>query len=57
MGIILVAIQDELMLFLQKLIFALTLKALSKIVADNSLIFFYYFFRENKTWHFMRIVC
>ena len=36
------------------LIRALTLKALSKIAADDILIFSkYYFFRESKTLHFM----
>ena len=34
------------------------LKVQSKIVADNILIFYnYYFFCENKTWHFLQIVC
>ena len=31
----------------------LILKELSKIVADDILNFFVFFFRENKTWHFM----
>ena len=36
----------------------LTIKALCKIVADNILNFVYhYFFRENKIWHFLYVVC
>ena len=34
----------------------LILKVLSKIVADN-IQFFLLFFRENKGWHFMQIIC
>ena len=44
---------QELSLFSQQL----TLKALSKFVAANILKFFLLFFRENKTWHFMWIIC
>ena len=34
----------------------LGIKVLSKIVVDNSQTFFYYFLRENKALHFMRII-
>ena len=33
--------------------FAITLKALSKIIAGDILDFFILFFRDNKTWHFL----
>ena len=35
----------------------LILKALSEIVADDILFYLLLFYRENKTWHFMWIVC
>ena len=34
----------------------LTLKVLSKLVAEDILNFYLLFFRENKTWHFLSII-
>ena len=36
---------------------AFALKAPSRFVADDILNFFFFFFRENKSWQFMWIVC
>ena len=35
----------------------LTLKRQAKFVADDFHFFFFLFFRENKSWHFMWIIC
>ena len=51
------SILECLLLLLRLALSGLTLKALSKIVADDILILFnYYFSEKNNAWHFMGIV-